>query len=433
MEFKKVPYAKAVHGPEEVNAVLNVLNTTTQMGRYVDCFEQKISSSFEHSYGVMVNSGSSANLLAVEILDLPEKSEVITPILTFPTTVSPLLRNKLVPCFIDVEPGTYLINHEKIEKYITPNTSAILIPNLIGNMADWEYLRILADKYHLKLISDSCDTLGARLKKTNHSEGFYADIITTSFYGSHFINCAGSGGLLAVKDEFLAEKARVLRSWGRYSSKFQNIETAESVESRFNKNNNNNKNLINSDLAESYDKKFLFSAMGYNLEPSELGAAFGLEQFKKLPDFLKKRKENFEKHQDFFKTYEDILTLPKPNLDWDMAWLSYPITLKNKSNNNLENLGKLSELRNQLQQYFESHGIQTRPIFTGNILKQPGFQNIRHAGAIDFPVADEIMAGGILLGCHPALSEEMMNHIHEVFEDWVKKLKITHKENAVLA
>lgn len=404
--FPRIPYAKAIHGPEEVQAVLKILNTSTQMGASVAEFELKIADLFSKSYGVMVNSGSSANLLAVEIADLPKNSEVITPVLTFPTTVSPLIKNNLIPHFIDVTPGTYLINHEKIERAINKNTSALFIPNLIGNLADWEYLRALADRYNLILLEDSCDSLGGLLDKNkNIKDGFYADIVTTSFYGSHFINCAGNGGLLAMNSEKLAERARVLRSWGRYSSKFQDIQEAENIKNRFEGENN------------SYDHKFLFSALGYNLEPSELGAAFGLEQLKRLEDFLIKRKSNFSKHQEFFKQYQDILYLPQSlNSNSDFAWLAYPLTFK------ADFVKKNRGIRNQVQQNLESFGIQTRPIFTGNILKQPGFNQIQSAGDSYFPVADEVMEGGILLGCHPALDNFMVEEIHERFFNFIKNV-----------
>ncbi len=404
----RIPYAKAIHGPEEIQAVLEVLNTTTQMGRHVIDFESQVAKLFSKSHGVMVNSGSSANILAVEILNLPKGGEVITPVLTFPTTVSPLVRSNLIPHFIDATPGTYLINHDLIEAAINKKTCALMIPNLIGNLADWPRLRKIADQYNLILIEDSCDTLGAVLN--NQPDGFYADIVTTSFYGSHFINCAGNGGLLAMNNELLCERAKVLRSWGRYSSKFSNIQEAENIQNRF---DNTDQSFAQSQ-ASSYDKKFLFSGLGYNLEPSELGAAFGLEQLKRLNNFLEKRKNNFKKHQAFFKKYEEILYLPKPNPDGDFAWLSYPITLKSIA----------PHTRNNLQQYFESKGIQTRPVFTGNILKQPAFSNIPRAGGDTFPVADEVMEGGILLGCHPGLTDEMIEEMHDCFDQWIQSGKI---------
>ena len=227
-EYLSVPYGRTVHGEEEIAAVVNVLRTSTQMGKHVREMEEKIAASFQKQSGIMVNSGSSANYLAIEILDLPEGSEVITPVLTFSTTVAPLVRNKLVPVFIDVEPGTYNIDAKKVESMITPKTKAMMIPNLLGNLPDWKLLRALADKYNLQVIEDSADTLGATIDGL--PAGRYTDLSTTSFYGSHVINCAGNGGMLCVNTEVLANRAKLLRSWGRSSSLF--VES-EAIENRF--------------------------------------------------------------------------------------------------------------------------------------------------------------------------------------------------------
>lgn len=401
----KIPYAKAVHGQEEIDAVVRVLNSSTQMGRHVADFEQKIASLFGHAHGIMVNSGSSANYIAIEICDFPKGSEVITPVLTFATTVAPLIKNGLVPNFVDVKPGTYLIDMDQIEAKINEKTVALLIPNLIGNISDWPRLRQIADKHKLVLIEDSCDTLGATIK--GKKDGVYADIVTTSFYGSHIINCAGNGGMLCVKDKKLAERARVLRSWGRYSSVFDD---AESLENRF-----------NADSGMEYDNKFLFSAVGYNLEPSELSAAYGLEQLNRLPDFKALRQQYFGRHQCFFKQFEHWFTLPKPNLDADFAWLSYPLTLK----------ATAPFRRNDLQKYFEERGIQTRPIFTGNILRQPGFNQIDCVADSSYPIADSVMLGGILLGLHQGLTNVMVDTIHNTFMAFAKQYEQETEEQAL--
>lgn len=387
MSKLRIPYAKAIHGQEEIDAVCRVLNTSTQMGEHTENFEQQVAHLLGKRYGIMVNSGSSANLLAVEILDLPVGGEVITPVLTFPTTVTPLIKNNLVPVFIDVDAETYCIDMNQVEAAINDKTCAMMIPNLLGNVADWPRLRAFADKHQLKLIDDSCDTLSATIN--GKPDGSYADVVTTSFYGSHIINCAGGGGLLATDDEVLANRAKMLRSWGRASSL---LKEAESVDQRL------------SDEA-AYDAKFLFSAQGYNLEPLEIAAAFGLEQLKRLPAFKAARQANFEKHQVFFKQYEEILTIPKQTPGSESAWISYPLTLKPNA------LVK----RNQLQRYLEKQNIQTRPIFTGNILKQPGFTDIHCVQANHYPVADTITDNGILLGLHPALTDEMIQTIHEQF------------------
>lgn len=186
--FIRVPYGMSVHGDEEINAVVKVLRGSTQMGENVTLLEKEISSLFKKDYGLMVNSGSSALLLALEILDLPKDSEVITPALTFSTTVSSILKSGLKPAFIDVIKDTYCIDPFKIEEMITNKTKAICIPNLIGNLANWPIIRKIADQYKLIVIEDSADTLGATIN--NQSSGLFSDISITSFYGSHVINGA---------------------------------------------------------------------------------------------------------------------------------------------------------------------------------------------------------------------------------------------------
>ena len=197
-EYKKdnylhVPYGTTVHGKEEIDAVVKVLKTSTQMGSHVRQFEERIAASFDKKYGIMVNSGSSALLLGVELLDLPRDSEVITPALTFATTVSCLVKNNLTPALVDVEEGTYCIDPSKIEAMISDNTKAVCIPNLIGNVAKWDEIVEICNKYNLIIIEDSADTLGASLN--GRSTGFNSDISITSFYGSHVINAAGNGGM----------------------------------------------------------------------------------------------------------------------------------------------------------------------------------------------------------------------------------------------
>ena len=204
----RVPYGKSVHGQQEIKAVLNVLKSSTQMGKNVTTFEKKIAKLFNKKYGLMVNSGSSALLLAMEVLDLPEGSEVITPALTFSTTVSYIVKNKLIPVFVDVEEGTYCINENKIKSLITKKTRAIVAPHLMGNIVNWKKLAPFLKKKKIIIIEDSADTLGATYK--NKSTGHYADISITSFYGSHIINCAGNGGMVCFNDKRKYIKAKLL-------------------------------------------------------------------------------------------------------------------------------------------------------------------------------------------------------------------------------
>lgn len=390
-KFIHVPYGKAVWGDAEKKAVMHVLDTSTLMGKHVYDMESRIAQIFAKKHGIMVNSGSSANYLAVEILDLPKGSEVITPALTFSTTVAPLVRNGLIPAFVDVEPDTFNIDVKQIESMITDKTKAMMIPNLLGNCPDWERIRTIADKHHLILIEDSADTLGATIN--NVSSGRFTDLSTTSFYGSHVITAGGNGGMLCVNDDRLFTRAKLLRSWGRSSSLF--VES-EAIENRF-----------NVDIEDiQYDAKFIFEAVGYNLEPNEMCAAFGLVQLDNLQNNIALRTQWFIKQMTFFEKYDEFFILPRALEHLRTGWLAFPLIVKETA----------PFTRTDLQIFFENRNIQTRTIFTGNILRQPGFKNILCKKMSEYPNADRAMRGGILLACHHGLTQEMLDHVHRSFE-----------------
>ena len=240
----RVPYALSVYDDNEIRAVVRVLKERrTNMGEETRKFEEGIAKLFGKKYGVMVNSGSSANLLAIEILNLPPKAEIITPVLTFSTTIAPLLQHDIVPVFTDVLPGRYIIDIDQIEGLITPRTRAIFVPLLLGNIPDMERLQIIARKNNLVLIEDSCDTLGATFK--GKPTGTFSDITTTSFFGSHVITAGGNGGMILVNNLRWRNKAKVLRGWGRSSSIFKE---SEKIEQRFQKKID----------GITYDAKFIF-------------------------------------------------------------------------------------------------------------------------------------------------------------------------------
>ena len=392
----RVPYGLSVHGKEEINAVTKVLKTSTQMGKNVSIFEKKISKLFDKKYGLMVNSGSSALLLAMETLDFPAGSEIITPALTFSTTVGYIVRNNWIPVFVDVEEGTYCMNEDKIKNLITKKTKAIVAPHLMGNIVNWQKISSMLKKRGILIVEDSADTLGATYK--NKSTGKYADISITSFYGSHIINCAGNGGMVCFNDKKKYLKAKLLRSWGRSSSLFD--ERSERIENRFN---------IKLD-GIPYDKKFVFEKIGHNLEPSELGAAFGLVQLKKLNSNLRKREINFSLHSKFLKKYKKYFILPKQLPGSKSGWLAYPITISKHA----------PFSRTQMQIFLEKKNIQTRVVFTGNILRQPGFKNIKaKKDPSGYPEADKIMKNGILIACHHGLTKKMMKHIHNSIDEFM--------------
>ncbi len=397
-EYEQISYAKTVYGEEEIAAVVKCLDESTQMGNYSRQFESKIANLFEKKHCLYVNSGSSALFIGVEAFNFKPGSEVITPALTFSTSVGCLVKNQLIPVFVDVEPLTYCIDHNQIEEMISDKTVAILAPNLMGNLCNWEKIREIADKHNLIVIEDSADTLGATLN--GKSSGSFSDMSITSFYGSHIINCAGNGGALAINDDDVMERAKLLRSWGRSSSLFD--EKSESIENRFN---------VDLEGIE-YDAKFVFETVGYNLEGNELGASFGLAQLNKLSSNIQTRQDNFKRQCDFFNKYNQFFDVPLETYGSNTAWLAFPILIKDDA----------PFSRRQFQIYLEERNIQTRVVFTGNILKQPMCKDIeKRESKNGYPNSDAVMERGVLLPIHHGLTESMFKRFHETIDLFVNK------------
>ena len=393
----KIPYGKNVYDNNEINAVIKTLKKSTQMGRSVASFEQKISKLFSKKFGLMVNSGSSALILALKVMNFKKDSEIITPCLNFGTAVSSIMLSNLKPIFVDCEIETLQINIKKIEEKITKKTKALLIPNLIGNLPDWAQIRKLANKHRLMVIEDSADTLGARI--AGKPSGRFSDISITSFYGSHIISCAGNGGMFLTNNKKFFTKAKVLRSWGRMSTLIKDSE-------------NINKRLGIKLKGYEYDRKFVFSEAGYNFEPSEIGASFGLIQLKKFKKFNMLRNINFKSHLNFFKKFPRYFIVPKIEKNVSTNFLAYPIILKNNP--------KFS--RKQFQIHLEKNNIQTRPIFSGNSLRHPAFSSlINKTNKLNsFPNSDYIMKYGLLIGCHQGLNKKDISNIHSKIINFIK-------------
>ena len=395
-ELEQIAYAKTVYGQEEIDAVVKCLSESTQMGKYSRKFEERIANLFDKKHCLYVNSGSSALFIGVEAFSFPAGGEVITPVLTFSTSIGCLVKNDLVPVFVDVEPLTYNIDVSQIEAQITDKTVAILAPNLMGNLCDWPVIREIADRHGLVVIEDSADTLGATIN--GKGSGFYSDMSITSFYGSHIINCAGNGGALAINDEKVMEKAKLLRSWGRSSSLFD--EKSEAIENRFN---------IDLDGID-YDAKFVFETVGYNLEGNEVGAAFGLAQLEKLQQNIKTRQSNFKQQCDFFNKHSDYFTNPQETLGCETAWLAFPLLIKKSA----------PFTRKEFQIFLENKKIQTRVVFTGNILRQPMCRNIeKKVLKQGYPNADRVMAQGVLLPLHHGMTESMFARFQATVQEFV--------------
>ena len=395
---RRVLYSKAVFGQEEKSAVLKSLeNGWLASGPLVKEFEEKVANLFGKKYGVAVNSGSSANLLALHALEIEKGFEVITPACTFATTVSEIINNGLIPLFVDSIIGRYTVNEDLVKRAINPKTTkAIMVPQLIGGICDMEKLRNIADEYNLYLIDDSCDTFAPTFKgKTVAS---YADVSTTSFYGSHIITACGIGGMVMTDDPKLLSRLITLRDWGRLG------DDSEEFDKRFN---------FEID-GIPYDAKFLYTEFGYNLKMNEVSAAFGLEQLKKLPVFTAQRKMNFESLKEFFSKYEKWLYLPYLLEGATSNWLAFPLCIKEGA----------PFTRYNILEHFEADGIQTRVLFSGNITRHPVYKKNgfwRAASSLD--KADYIMANSFLLGCHHGMKDTEVKIITSSAEKFFNKFK----------
>jgi CDP-6-deoxy-D-xylo-4-hexulose-3-dehydrase len=383
---RRIDYAGSVHDEREIDAVLSVLRggpTAMRIGRNVRELERLVAQAFGKRRGVMCNSGSSALYLAVELLGLEPGDEVLTSAVTFSTDVAPLVRAGLVPVFVDVEPDTYQIDVAQLDAAIGPRTRAILAPNLIGNCPDWDGIRSVADRHGLTVVEDSCDCLGATLRGT--PTGTRADISLTSFALSHIITAAGTGGMICLDDDELTDRALLLRRWGRRSE--VKLFGSRKGEKRF---------FSEIDGLE-YDDLFIFDEVGWNFEPSEISAAFGVVQMHKLPENLARRKRNFELLMEHFAGHPDVFVLPRTTPELDTGWHMFPVMIKPES----------GVRRAEFQHHMESNGIDTRMVWTGNVTRQPAFRGIEHRVAPGgLPNADRVMETGLILPLNHAIDDD---------------------------
>jgi CDP-6-deoxy-D-xylo-4-hexulose-3-dehydrase len=391
--MKKVFYAEANYSEEEIKSVLDVLNNNRlalMCGQNVKKLEDKIAKIFNKEFGLMTNSGSSANLIGVQSLNLEKGTKVITPALTFSTTVSPLVQSGLIPLFIDVEKETMQMNTSLLKEISLEGVSAICVPNLIGNVANWEEIYQFAKENNLKTIEDSADTIGYKYKTDIKN---WSDVSTTSFYASHVVTGAGFGGMTCFSDKENYDLGLSLRGWGRRSSLYGET---EDYERRFN-------TKID---GMNYDDKYIFDDIAYNFLPSEISAAFALVQMKNLRKNLKNRLENYNYLKKNL-SFSDNFFIPLSYENVETGWLAFPVILQNK----------LASKRKEVQIFLEKAGIQTRTIFTGNILRQPVAKKFKWESYGNFSVSDNIMKSGILLGCHNKQTKDKMDYtLQKLFE-----------------
>ena len=392
---RKIDYAGSVHDEREIEAVVEVLRggpTALRIGKNVKAMEARVAELFGKRRGVMCNSGSSALYLAVEVLGLEPGDEIVTSAVTFSTDVAPMVRAGIVPAFVDVTPDTFQIDVDGIEEMIGPKTKAILAPNLIGNAPDWDAIRAVADAHDLRVVEDSCDALGLTLRGT--PTGTRADITVTSFALSHIITAAGTGGMVCLDDDALADRVLLLRRWGR-RSEVQLFGSTKGVDQRF-------FSTIDGDL--EYDNLFIFDELGWNFEPSELSAAFGLVQLTKLGENLARRQASFERTAAELARWPHLFTLPRLTPGVETGWHMFPFLIR----------ANAGIRRAELQQWLEARGIDTRMVWTGNATRQPAFRDTEHRvppGGL--PNADAVMERGLILPNNHAMADGDSAYIGE--------------------
>jgi CDP-6-deoxy-D-xylo-4-hexulose-3-dehydrase len=311
-----------------------------------------------------------------------------------------------VPAFVDVEPDTYTIDVDAIEAMITPRTKAILAPNLIGNAPDWDRIRAIADTHGLQVVEDSCDALGSTLRGT--PTGTRSDISVTSFALSHIITAAGTGGMVLLDDEALIDRCLMLRRWGRrseveiYGSRRGTVHGSTEVTGR--------RFFSSLDDGLEYDDLFIFDEVGWNFEPSELSAAFGTVQLSRLPAFLARRKRNFTLLAERFGAHAGAFVLPRTTDGLDTAWHMFPVLIRPES----------GLRRAHVQEHMEGQGIDSRMIWTGNVLRQPAFKGIAHRSpSSGLPNADRVMERGLVFPSHHGLTDDDIAYIGDVLDELV--------------
>lgn len=378
-------------------------------GKYAKEFEEKLAKFLGLKFCAAVNSGSSANLLALTALTsfripgekrLRRGDEVITTAAAFPTTINPIIQNGLVPVFVDVELGTYSPKLEDIKKAVSKKTKAIFLAHTLGNPFDAKKLRNFCDRRNLWLIEDNCDALGS--KYNGKFTGSFGHLSTLSFYPAHHITTA-EGGAVLTNDILLNKIVRSLRDWGRDCVCPTGIDN--SCGNRF--------GWKLGDLPSGYDHKYIYSEIGYNLKITDIQAALGLVQLEKLPKFIKKRKENFNYLYRTFKKFKNYFILPVWDEKADPSWFGFLLTVKNKAGFN----------RNDLLKFLNERKIGTRLLFAGDISCQPYFKNYK----INYRVSGKlkntakVMNDSFWLGVYPGLNKQKLGYIIDSFEEFFKK------------
>ena len=407
-EKKMAPVSgKVINSNEIVSAVDSCLDGWFTAGRYNKKFEKSMSKFLDIKYFLTCNSGSSANLLAISSLcshQLGEKrikkgDEVITCAMGFPTTINPIFQNGLVPVFVDARLDNYNINENIIEKAITKKTKAIMIAHTLGNPFNLEKVSRIAKKYNLYLIEDCCDALGAEYN--GKKVGTFGDIATLSFYPAHHLTM-GEGGAIFCRSSKLKRIIESLRDWGRDCW----CETGcdNTCKKRY--------GWALGELPEGYDHKYTYSNLGYNLKITDMQAAIGVSQFKRLEEFISARRNNFFLLRNKLSDLQEYFILPTETKKSFPSWFGFPLTIKNSKKIN----------RNNLVKYLNNYNIGTRLMFAGNIIKQPYLKDLNYRIVGNLKNSDKIMNDSFWVGIYPGLKKSNINYISKILHQYIASL-----------
>ena len=404
-----IPYAGRVYDEKDIISLVDsALDFWLTSGRYANQFETEFAEFLGIKHCLLTNSGSSANLLAVSALTSPKLGEkrlkpgdeVITVAAAFPTTVNPIIQNNLIPVFVDVDLGTYNIQADKIEDAISDKTRAIFIAHTLGNPFDLNKVMEVAEKYDLWVIEDNCDALGSKYKEQH--TGTFGHIATFSFYPAHHITM-GEGGALVTNDIQLKRLIESFRDWGRDCWCEPGCD-----------NSCGNRFLQQfGELPFGYDHKYVYSHIGYNLKLTDMQAAVGVEQLKKLPAFIEARKRNFRMLYDGLEKYNEHFILPEVEPEGDPSWFGFSLTVREEA----------GFTKDEIVEYLEDSKIATRMLFAGNITKQPCFEGVEYRVCGSLVNTDRIMNDMFWIGIYPGLTDKMIAYVIQKFEDFIGDIK----------
>jgi CDP-6-deoxy-D-xylo-4-hexulose-3-dehydrase len=396
-----VPVSGKVFDSSEIELLVEAsLDGWLTTGRFAAQFEREFASFMGVRSALLVNSGSSANLVALSCLTSPSLGdrklsagdEVITIAAGFPTTVNPIIQNRLVPVFVDVHLPTYNIDVTQLERAVSSRTRAIMIAHTLGNPFDLDAVMQFAAKHNLWVIEDCCDAVGSTYK--GRGVGTFGHLATTSFYPAHHITM-GEGGCVLTQSPALKKLAESFRDWGRdcWCDPGKSNTCGRRFEWKL------------GDLPSGYDHKYIYSHIGYNLKATDMQAAVGVAQLKKLPGFIAARRENFAKLRAALSNLDDIFILPEATPHSDPSWFGFPLAVRSDS----------SISRNQIVRFLESRNIATRLLFGGNLLRQPAYRDIQRRVVGDLKNTDFVMSNVFWIGLYPGITQSMIDYMVDTF------------------